>query len=108
MRPMLPEDVPLLAEIFRASIEELTGDDYSEAQQAAGRPRTMSRVGGAFAGELTLVATHGAQGGGFAALADNARRHALRASGGGCGRRQHALHALEKPAPAWRAKELTS
>ena len=26
---------PLLAEIFRASIEELTGDDYSEAQQEA-------------------------------------------------------------------------
>ena len=27
--------MPLLAEIFRASIEELTMDDYSEAQQAA-------------------------------------------------------------------------
>ncbi len=35
MRPLLPADVPLLAEIFRASIEELTADDYSEAQQAA-------------------------------------------------------------------------
>ena len=32
---MLPADVPFLAEIFRASIEELTGDDYSEAQQEA-------------------------------------------------------------------------
>ena len=30
MRPMLPTDVPLLAEIFRASIEELAGDDYSD------------------------------------------------------------------------------
>ena len=35
MRPLLPADVPLLAEIFRASIEELTAEDYSEAQQEA-------------------------------------------------------------------------
>ena len=35
LRPFLPTDVPLLAEIFRASIEQLTGDDYSEAQQKA-------------------------------------------------------------------------
>ena len=35
LRPFLPADVPPLAEIFRASIEELTGDDYSEAQQEA-------------------------------------------------------------------------
>ncbi|MBK5959155.1 GNAT family N-acetyltransferase [Rhodoplanes elegans] len=35
LRPVLPADTPLLAEIFRASVEELTGDDYSEAQQEA-------------------------------------------------------------------------
>ena len=35
LRPMLPADVPLLAEIFRASIEELTADDYSDAQRGA-------------------------------------------------------------------------
>ena len=35
MRPMLPADVPILAEIFRASIEELSADDYSETQQAS-------------------------------------------------------------------------
>ena len=35
LRPFLPADAPLLAEIFRASIEELTEDDYSEAQQEA-------------------------------------------------------------------------
>ena len=35
LRPMLPTDVPLLAEIFRASIEELTAEDYSPAQQEA-------------------------------------------------------------------------
>ena len=32
LRPFLA--CAVLAEIFRASIEELTGDDYSEAQQA--------------------------------------------------------------------------
>src|SRR3954452_23719031 len=35
LRPFLIEDTPLLAEIFRASIEELTTEDYSEAQQEA-------------------------------------------------------------------------
>ena len=35
MRPMLPADVPLMAEIFRASIEELAAEDYSEAQREA-------------------------------------------------------------------------
>ncbi|HLY65059.1 MAG TPA: GNAT family N-acetyltransferase, partial [Chloroflexota bacterium] len=31
LRPYLPADALLLAEIFRASIEELTADDYNEA-----------------------------------------------------------------------------
>ncbi|KAB2875941.1 MAG: GNAT family N-acetyltransferase, partial [Pseudorhodoplanes sp.] len=35
LRPLLPADAPLLAEIFRASIEELTAEDYSEAQREA-------------------------------------------------------------------------
>ena len=35
LRPFLPADMPVLAAIFVASIEELTGDDYSEAQQQA-------------------------------------------------------------------------
>ena len=35
LRPFLGEDTPVLAAIFAASIEELTGDDYSEAQQQA-------------------------------------------------------------------------
>lgn len=35
LRPMLPDEAPLLAEIFRASIMELTGDDYTEEQQEA-------------------------------------------------------------------------
>jgi putative acetyltransferase len=35
LRPFLLEDTPLLAEIFRASVEELTADDYNEQQQEA-------------------------------------------------------------------------
>ena len=35
LRPFLSEDTPVLAAIFAASVEELTGDDYSEAQQEA-------------------------------------------------------------------------
>jgi len=35
MRPFLPADTPLIAEIFRASIDELTADDYSDAQRDA-------------------------------------------------------------------------
>ena len=35
MRPFLPADAALLAEIFRASIAELASEDYSEGQQEA-------------------------------------------------------------------------
>jgi putative acetyltransferase len=35
VRPFLPADATLLREIFRDSIEELTSDDYNEAQQEA-------------------------------------------------------------------------
>ena len=35
LRPFLGEDTPVLAAIFGASIEELTGEDYSPAQQDA-------------------------------------------------------------------------
>jgi putative acetyltransferase len=35
LRPFLPQDTPMLAEIFRASIEQLTEDDYTPAQQDA-------------------------------------------------------------------------
>ena len=35
LRPFLIEDTPLLTEIFRASIEELAAEDYSEAARQA-------------------------------------------------------------------------
>src|SRR6266849_3042872 len=70
LRPLLLSDTPLLAEIFRASIAELTTDDYSEAQQAAWMASAGDEAafGARLAGELTLVATIDGAAVGFAAL----------------------------------------
>jgi putative acetyltransferase len=70
LRPFLPNDTPLLAEIFRASIAELTTDDYTEAQQAAWMASAGDEAafGERLAGELTLVATIEGAAVGFAAL----------------------------------------
>ncbi|HEY3791160.1 MAG TPA: GNAT family N-acetyltransferase, partial [Bradyrhizobium sp.] len=35
LRPYLAADTPVLAAIFAAAVEELTGEDYSETQQQA-------------------------------------------------------------------------
>lgn len=72
VRPFLPGDAPLLREIFRDSIEELTADDYSEAQQEAWAS-TADDVGDFAAkllGQLTLVATLEGSPVGFASLED--------------------------------------
>ena len=111
MRPMLPDDVPLLAEIFRAAIEELTADDYSEAQQEAWASAAgdEEEFGAKLASELTLVATFGGAAIGFASLADNTRIDMLyvhpAASGQGAG--AMLCDALEKLAAARGSKELT-
>ncbi|HVV40900.1 MAG TPA: GNAT family N-acetyltransferase [Nitrobacter sp.] len=70
LRPMLPADVPVLAAIFVASIEELTGDDYNEAQQVAwaSAADNEEEFGARLAKELTLVATLQGAPVGFAAL----------------------------------------
>jgi putative acetyltransferase len=59
LRPFLPADAPLLAQIFRDSVAELTGDDYDEAQQAAWMDRAEDEDAFArhLAGQLTLIAT---------------------------------------------------
>jgi putative acetyltransferase len=73
LRPFLPSDTPLLAEIFRTSISELTAEDYSEAQQAAWMAFAGDEeaFGERLAGELTLVATIDGEAVGFAALKGN-------------------------------------
>ena len=110
MRPMLPTDVPLLAEIFRAAIEELTADDYSEAQQEAWASTADEEAFGAkLAPELTLVATYGGAAIGFAALADNRRIDMLYVHPAAAGQGAGAMlcDALEKLAAARGAKEIT-
>ena len=73
LRPMLPADAPVLAAIFRASIEGLTSEDYSPAQQEAWMSGADDEA--AFAArrakELTLVATVDRQPAGFASLKGN-------------------------------------
>jgi putative acetyltransferase len=111
LRPMLPADVPDLAEIFRASIEELTADDYSEAQQEAWASAAddEAEFGKKLTGELTLVVTYGGAVVGFAALADNKKIDMLyvhpAASGQGAG--AMLADALEKLAAARGTKELS-
>jgi putative acetyltransferase len=111
MRPMLPEDVPLLAEIFRASIEELTADDYSEAPRQAWAEAAddLAEFGARLAGALTLVATFAGSAVGFASLADNARIDMLYVYPAAAGQGAGAMlcDALEKLAAARGTKELT-
>jgi putative acetyltransferase len=71
LRPLLPADVPLLREIFRDSIETLTDEDYTEAQQEAWASVADDETafGKKLASQLTLVATLEGSPVGFASLA---------------------------------------
>ncbi len=110
LRPFLPADTPVLAAIFVAAIEQLTGDDYSEAQQQA-----WARVaddeeafGRRLAGELTLVATLQNSPVGFAALkgADHIDMLYVHPGAAGQGVASVLVEALEKLAGARGAKSL--
>ena len=70
LRPFLPADTPVLAAIFAAAVEELTGDDYNEAQQEAWAAVADDEAafGKKLASELTLIATVQSAPVGFAAL----------------------------------------
>ncbi len=110
MRPFLPADTPLLAEIFRASVEELTGDDYSEAQQEAwiAAADDEQAFGARLAKGLTLLGTMDGSPVGFASLVDNERLDMLyvhpAAAGHGVG--SMLVDALEKLAAARGARRL--
>ncbi|KLK92785.1 GCN5 family acetyltransferase [Microvirga vignae] len=72
LRPFLPADLPVLVEIFQASIEELTGEDYSEAQQEAWMMQSEEEdFAEKLAKDLTLVATIEGAAVGFIALKGN-------------------------------------
>ena len=59
LRPFLPQDAAFLAEIFRASIEELTEDDYNPAQQEAWASLAddLEEFAARLGKHLTLIAT---------------------------------------------------
>jgi putative acetyltransferase len=111
LRPMLPADVPDLAEIFRAAIEELTADDYTEAQQAAWASAAddEEEFGQKLSGALTLVVTFGGAAIGFASLADNKKIDMLYVHPAAAGQGAGALlaDALEKLAAGRGSTELT-
>ncbi len=72
LRPFLPADLPLLVEIFQASIEELTAEDYTEAQQEAWMLQAEDAdFAETLAKSLTLVATVEGSPVGFVSLKDN-------------------------------------
>ncbi len=110
LRPYLPADAPRLADIFRASIEQLTGDDYTDAQRKAWASSAGDEDAFAskLAEELTLVATRGGSPVAFASLKGNERIDSLyvhpAASGQGVG--AMLADALEKLAAARGAKQL--
>ena len=111
LRPFLAEDTPVLASIFAASIEGLTGDDYSEAQQQAwaGAAEDEEGFGKRLASELTLVATLESSPVGFASLKGTGHIDMLYVHPGAVGQGVASMlcDALEKLAGARGAKNLT-
>jgi putative acetyltransferase len=111
LRPFLSEDTPVLAAIFAAAIEELTGEDYSEAQQQAWASVAddEEQFGKRLASELTLIATLRNSPVGFASLkgADHIDMLYVHPSAAGQGIASMLCDALEKLAGARGAKSLT-
>lgn len=70
LRPMLPDDGPALAAIFAASIDELTGGDYTPDQQAAwiATAESEAAFSARLQGHLTILAVVAGEVAGFAAL----------------------------------------
>jgi putative acetyltransferase len=72
LRPYLPADLPVISDIFRDSIEELTQDDYDEDQRNAWAAAADDKAafGARLAKALSLVATVAGDVAGFASLAE--------------------------------------
>ena len=111
LRPFLAVDVPVLAAIFVAAIEELAGEDYNEAQQEAWASAAddEEQFGKRLAGELTLIATLQNSLVGFASLkgADHIDMLYVHPSAAGQGVASVLCDALEKLAGARGAASLT-
>jgi putative acetyltransferase len=111
LRPFLPADTPILAAIFVAAIEGLTGDDYGEAQQEAWAAAVDDEAafGQRLASQLTLVATLDGAPVGFASLKGKDHIDHVYVHPGAVGQGVAAAlcDALEKLAVARGAKSLT-
>jgi putative acetyltransferase len=112
MRPFLPADAPLLADIFRASVEELTADDYSNGQREAWPAAVDDETafGARLASQLTLLGMLGGSPVGFASLKGTDQLDMLyvhpAAAGQGVG--TMLIDALEKLAASRGAGRLTA
>lgn len=111
MRPMLPTDAPLLAQIFRASVEELGIEDYSDAQveawaAAADDDEAFAKSLGE---QLTLIAMIEGEPIGFASLKGTDRLEMLyvHPAAIGQGAATMLVDALEKLARSRGAAKLT-
>ncbi|MBX3526987.1 MAG: GNAT family N-acetyltransferase [Rhodoblastus sp.] len=72
LRPFLPADAPALARLFRASVEILAEEDYSENQRAAWAAASddLAAFAQRLASALTLVALRDHEIAGFASFAN--------------------------------------
>jgi putative acetyltransferase len=111
LRPFLAADTPVLAAIFAAAIEELTGDDYTESQHQAWASVAddEEQFGKRLGCELTLFGTLLNSPVGFAALkgADHIDMLYVHPSAVGQGVASMLCEALEKLAGGRGAKSLT-
>jgi len=111
LRPLLPADVAVLAAIFVAAVEELTGDDYSASQQEAWASAADDEeaFGKRLASQLTLVATLQNSPVGFASLkgADHIEMLYVHPGAAGQGIGSMLCDALEKLAGGRGATKLT-
>jgi putative acetyltransferase len=111
LRPYLATDAPMLAVIFTAAVQELTGEDYSEAQQEAWASAADDEAafGNKLAGQLTLIATLQNSPVGFASLkgADHIDMLYVHPSVAGQGVASMLCDALEKLAGSRGATKLT-
>lgn len=111
LRPYLAEDLAVVAEIFRESIIQLTGDDYSEAQQEAWIEKLADGAGFAkrLGSQLTLVGTMEGSPVAFASLAGQGKIDMLyvHPAAAGHGVAAMLVDALEKLAGARGAERLT-
>lgn len=111
LRPFLPADAPICAAICEASITQLTGDDYTEAQQEAWvAALDEDDLAGKLGRQLTLIATLRDAPVGFASLKDGNHVDLLFVHPGAVGQgvASALLDALEKLAGARGASKLTA